>query len=121
LVDKLCAKDGGTKIYEIIKLPAHQYNKNWIINLQDEKHSNSKSYYYFKSKIIVIKGSPQSSNINKLAIWKTVTKIIRTKDKKIMSELISYTRSGGDPLGPWHPSHYTCPKNGFSRDVFVKQ
>lgn len=121
MVDELCAKDGGSEIYEVIKLSAEKYNAYWLVNLPSIEYAKANTDYYFVSSDRDIQGNPRSSHINDLVIWRTENKIVRATDKKVMAKLVSYTRRGGDPIGPWHPSHYTCPSDGFSHNVFVKQ
>ena len=116
LVDELCAKDGGTKVYEPIKLPASKYSKYWLVNLPSINSARPGDDFYFVHMKTDIFGNSDSGDIGSLVIWRDVTSIVRSKDKKIMTTLISYTRRGGDPVGPWHPSHYDCPK-GFSQGV----
>ncbi len=120
MVDELCAKDGGSKIYEVIKLPAEKYNTYWLLNLPSVEYAEDGTDYYLVSSDKDIQGNKDKAHLNELVIWRSENKIIRATDKKIMAKLVSYTRRGGDPIGPWHPSHYTCPSEGFTGNVFVK-
>lgn len=122
LVDELCAKDGGSEIYEVVKLPAEKFDLNGQAILPPSiKYAQAKDSYYYDFSTRNIKGNSGSVHINDLVIWRSETKIVRASDKKVMAKLVSYTRRGGDPIGPWHPSHHTCPKDGFPSNVFVKQ
>jgi hypothetical protein len=119
LVDQLCAKDGGTTVYEIVKLSTGEYSRNWIINLPSESNRKLVEKYYKSSNAADIVGSSSSELPNEIVIMRAETEIIRFADKKVMAKLVSYSRRGGDPISPFHPSHYSCPKNGFSSAVFV--
>ncbi|MHB9119794.1 MAG: hypothetical protein ACYC2R_16210 [Burkholderiales bacterium] len=121
LVDELCAKDGGSEIYEVVKLPAEKFDPNWLVNLPSIEYAKTDADYYGVSSSHDIRGNSGSVHINDLVIWRSETKIVRASDKKVMAKLVSYTRRGGDSIGPWHPSHHTCPKSGFPSNVFVKQ
>ncbi len=119
MVDELCARDGGTKVYEAIKLPAEKIDAYWITNLPSIENAKVDADYYGVSSRIDIRGDSSSAHINDLVVWRNESDIVHAVDKKVMARLVSYIRSGGDPIGPWHPSHYRCPKNGFSPNVFV--
>ena len=89
-VRKLCAKDGGVKVYETVILPTEQYNeyagRNWI--LPDKSRANpSDQYYYERETHYYRKGRPQMS--------RSQTRIIRRSDGKVLGEYIHYGRGGG--------------------------
>ena len=125
LVDKLCAKDGGVKVYEKVTLPESMFNKYgnpdipFIGQAKPDRIKKIGLYLKLESKDIV--GNHNSSAINRLAVWRSVTYLYRYEDGKLLGEAISYARSGGDPVGPWHPSSYGCPKNkvgsGIEREI----
>lgn len=121
VVDDLCTKDGGDRVYEVIKLPAGKFDSNWLVNLGGIESARTGAEYYVASSIIDIQGDHNGADVGQLVIWKTDTKIVRAADRKVMAELVSYVRRGGDPIGPWHPSHYQCPKGGFVHEVFIKE
>lgn len=103
-VKELCAKDGGIKVYETVKLPPVKYDEyarnNWIFpnkaqaKLTDDFFTETDRYYYKK-------GNPEMS--------RRQYRIIRHSDGKVLGESISYGRGGGDMPGPWHDSSYQCP------------
>lgn len=122
LVDELCTQNGGNKIYEVVRLSADNFDLNGQAVLPpSEKHIQKNDNYYYDFSIKNIIGNSNGPHINDLVIWRSETKIVRVTDKKVMATLISYTRRGGDPIGPWHPSYYTCQNNGFPSSVFIKQ
>jgi hypothetical protein len=105
-VKRLCAIDGGVKVYETVRLPPESYNKLldnfgrlWVkrkdeLSPLDEYYSENQVHYY-------VKGNPEMS--------RRLYRIARRVDGKTMGELVFYGRGGGDMPGPWHDSSYTCP------------
>lgn len=108
LVDELCAKDGGIKVYETVTPPAERFSKFgeiYVPLLKDAKLTDE-FYYVGETQWIVGDGK---KNIGDLDLYRYHDKLFRASDKKLLAEGIGYTRRGGDPIGPWHPSSYTCP------------
>ncbi len=104
-VKRLCARDGGVKVYETVKLPAEVYDayarRNWI--LPDKVQAKpGDEYYYEVDRHYYRKGEPQ--------MMRRQAKIIRRSDGKVLGEMVRYGRGGGDLPGPWHPSSFTCPR-----------
>lgn len=101
-VKRLCAIDGGIKVYETARLPVERFDQYGKTNIQTKEYMKPTDDYYidYKSEIIIA-GNPRLMRIN--------AKIIRTKDRKAMGEFIQYTRGGGDLPGPWHGSSFSCP------------
>ncbi|MFY9327447.1 MAG: hypothetical protein WAO76_05430, partial [Georgfuchsia sp.] len=120
-VKRLCAIDGGVKVYETVKLSPEKYNKLldkfgrlWIPRKKDAKptddfYSEEETYYYRE-------GNPQMS--------RELYRIVRRADGKVLGELVFYGRGGGDMPGPWHGSSFTCPAHGsippFESSIFLK-
>lgn len=121
LVDELCAKDGGINIYETVELPQERFNNLGQVNLPTEENVKDSVDYFQSCKSSNIEGDRNMEPVSRLAIWKTNCQVIRTADKKVIAELIMFTRRGGDPVGPWHPSSHICPRNSNWKSVFVKQ
>jgi hypothetical protein len=104
-VQRLCAIDGGVKVYEQVKLPAEQYDayaqRNWILpdkaqaKPEDEYFSETDRHYF-------LNGNPEMS--------RRQYRVIRRSDAKVLGEMVRYGRGGGDLPGPWHPSSFTCPR-----------
>jgi len=119
-VEKLCAKDGGVKVYETVKLPAEEYDqyakRNWILpHITQEKSADK--YYYEVDYHHYRKGNPQMT--------RRQAKIIRRSDGKTLGESISYSRGGGDLPGPWHESSFICPpiskdRPGLEVSIFLR-
>lgn len=101
-VKRLCAIDGGIKVYETVKLPAERFDSFGNIGVRNIQSANPSDEYYFKSNDIYLRsGDP--------ALIRSITQIIRRSDKKVLGESIRYGRGGGDIPGPWHPSTFDCP------------
>jgi len=134
-VEKLCAKDGGVKVYETVRLPAERFDKFGMVKLYSEQRVENKSAYRHNDKQTVLeevlgqeyiyrwittyyrKGSPD--------IFRMHFQVIRLSDGKLLGESFFYKRGGGDLPGPWHGSSYMCPElsvaNDVLRQVFVKE
>lgn len=127
MVRELCAKDGGMKVYEIVKLPAERFDKNgnvmfgtrWGPPLKQLAKEGDDFYHTSETTWII-----PETGIGSLAMWRSHQKLFRFNDQKLLGEAITYSRRGGDPIGPWHPSSFGCPPNTgntLERQVFVKQ
>jgi len=119
-VRELCAKDGGVRVYETVRLPADEYDqyakRNWMFP-DKQKIRLSGNYYIETDRHFYIKGY--------LNFVRTHHRIIRRIDGKILGESIRYGRAGGDLPGPWHHSSYMCPDpvkqpSNFETEVFVR-
>lgn len=104
-VRRLCAIDGGIKVYETVKLPPERFDQwgNFTVltreksKAEDEYYSESDTYYYEKG------------DYEALAMWRSRYRIFRRTDTKLLGESIRYIRRGGDIPGPWHPTSFSCP------------
>ena len=128
LVDELCAKDGGIKVYETVKLPKYQFDKwgNAIVRGKsfmepsDEYFYEHDSHYYERDK------NPEwvkSHRDQRIEIIRGHSKYYRKHDNKLLGESMRYSRRGGEAIGPWHLSSYACPvdsKNELNKQIFLK-
>lgn len=122
LVDELCAKDGGVKVYETVILPKERFNEWGQFFVPGKSVMKPSDEFYRAWEITNIQGSYESTNIGTLSIIKSHFLLYRSKDVKLLGESISYGRRGGDPIGPWHPSSYICPvymDNELSKQIFL--
>jgi hypothetical protein len=130
-VDRLCAIDGGIKIYETVSLPPEKFNKYGQINFY---HGNLKntlgSDYIWKWDVKYLHpgGDPNASP----RMWRDHFQIIRRSDGKLLGESISYSRYGGDSrflnelMGGPPESHHRCLEEEtgnvkLNDGVFIKQ
>ncbi len=123
-VDRLCAIDGGANVFERVALPSAQFNRWDEPNIPvagTDGEAKSSHYLVVRSDYLVkndecIEGHPSLSRFS--------AKVIRRSDGATLGEVVSYSRMGGDPYGPWHPSHYNgCSAGGdkaLKKEVFVK-
>lgn len=120
-VREMCAKDGGIKVYETVALPSERFDKSGNIYIPAKRYAKPEDEYYRESEQYYLqKGNPdQTGNPD---VVKTITKIIRRYDGKVMGEAVYYIRRGGGFPGPWHPSSFSCPELlNFEPSIFKKQ
>jgi len=104
-VKRLCAVDGGIKVYETVKLPSTLRDKYGGVRIPSKALAKPTDEYYYELDIhYYVKGNPSMS--------RSQYKIIRRRDGKVLGESIRYGRGGGDLPGPWHDSSFTCPAIG---------
>ncbi len=112
-VNRLCAVDGGMKVYETVRLPTEKYRRYTqsltTVPFQELKEDDE---YYLVWNISILKdGNPDLSSDH--------FQIIRRSDSRILGETTTYRRRGGDIPGPWHSSSYRCPDK--ATDSFLIQ
>jgi hypothetical protein len=113
-VKRLCAIDGGVKVYETVKLPSEIFNR--YVNQQGkfylptEKEAKENEQYLYESTTTFIRGGNPS-------IRRYYYAVIRRSDRKVMGQLVIYGRVGGDMSGPWHDSSFSCPEFGANIDI----
>ncbi len=104
-VRSLCAKDGGIKVYEAVKMPATMFDEFGVVVVPDttEKRPLGSRYILEEDTKYYRQGNP--------SLRREHAKIIRSSDGKVLGEFTSYHRVGGDLPGPWHASTFVCPPN----------
>ena len=101
-VRRLCALDGGLKIFERVVLPPDQLNQVLKRGVRAKNNSAPIDELYFEiENVIIVSGNPELS--------KHTYKYIRRSDGKVIAHLVVYGRGGGDFWGPWHESSFSCP------------
>lgn len=101
-VRRLCAIDGGTQVYETVTLPAERLDRESGIRIRSKDRATNSDEYYFEQEVVYLtKSEPKIS--------RTIHRIIRRADGKVLGTAIWYARGGGDLPGPWHPSSFICP------------
>jgi len=111
-VRRLCAIDGGVKVYETVMLPAEKFNQWGQINFyRPDQGENALGieYIYVWAVHYYKKGSPAVNGAQETSVRRDHIKIIRRSDMKVIGEVVKYHRAGGDLPGPWMPSSYHCP------------
>lgn len=117
-VRRLCAIDGGVKVYETAPLTPELLDWAGRIRIpaKDNVWSNVPYYYEQTDTHLLLTGNP--------AMWRSHWRVYRRSDGKLMGESITYIRRGGDLPGPWHESSFSCPELGvppyLEPSIFVK-
>lgn len=112
-VDRLCAIDGGVRVYETVPLPPDKFDEkygqiNFYRPTQGENALGPE--YIFKWDIHYYKkGDPAAQGAQETVMKQDHFRIIRKSDMKLLGEFVMYSRGGGDLPGPWMPSSYRCP------------
>ena len=123
LVDALCAKDGGVKVYETVTLPKERFNQWGQFVVADKDYIKPNDDYYSLLERKDIQGSSHTGDIGALVVYQYHFWVYRTSDHKILGDGISYARRGGDAIGPWMPSSYNCHKtlqSDLLKQTFLK-
>ncbi|MCE7915946.1 MAG: hypothetical protein DYH15_15105 [Nitrosomonas sp. PRO4] len=117
-VRRLCAIDGGIKVYETVPLPPDKFNKYGQINFYrptQGENTLGKDYLFKRETYYYKQGNPD--------LFRLHTQIFRRSDGKLLGESVFYKRGGGDIPGPWHGTSYMCPelsvKTDILRQIFV--
>lgn len=120
-VRKLCAIDGGVKVYETVELPTEMFDKWGMVKFYQpvQKENALGSDYVLKRKVTFFREKkPTIERIHYL--------ILRRSGGKALGETVLYTRGGGDLPGLWEGSSYACPAykdagiNQLIKSVFHK-
>lgn len=111
-VDRLCAIDGGIKVYETVALPPDKFDKRGQINFFRPTEGENRlgpEYIYQWDIHDYKKGDPAINGAHETAMRRDHIRIIRKSDMKLLGEFVKYHRAGGDLPGPWMPSSHHCP------------
>jgi len=104
-VNRLCAQDGGIKIFEIVKLPKDKFNEwgqpNFFRPTQGENALGPE--YVFKRDVQHYRDGDPS-------MYRTSVRVFLSQGGKLLGESVGYTRGGGDLPGPGQPSSFSCPE-----------
>lgn len=117
-VRRLCAIDGGIKVYETVRLPASRFDKWGNFEVRDSQHLSNADEFVLEWDVIYLrKDNP--------TLLRSHHKIIRRADGKLMGQSVMYARGGGDFPGPWHDSSFSCPEpskqTSLESSIFVKE
>lgn len=109
-VRELCAKDGGVKVYETVRLPTERFDKYGQIRIPAKQDAKPGDEYYYESSMRHLRsGNP--------VMWQLHFKVYQKFNNKLLGESISYARQGGDAPGPWHESSFGCPYTADITDL----
>ena len=113
-VKRLCAIDGGVKVYETVKLPVDKFNQWGQINFYKPTQGENAlgpEYVYRSASLSLRQGDPN--------LRKDHVQIFRRSDMKLFGEATTYVRGGGDLPGPWQPSAFSCPEGSIANGVVL--
>jgi hypothetical protein len=122
-VDRLCAVDGKTVIYETVKLPASKFNEYGQATVPQNGRDDSDFGYFVRGSERILAGPGQAPGAQLLRYeWR----VVRSADGKVMAEHINYTRSGGNWLEgvPGMDDGRSCPGPvpiNFRKQIFIKE
>ena len=119
-VRELCAKDGGVRVYETVKLPAEKFDEHGRPNFRipyKAEVSPSDEYYYEEVITYIQSGNP--------SLQRSEYRYVRHRDGKVMGASVFYSRGGGGLPGPWYEPPLICPdpvkqRTNLITEVFVK-
>ncbi len=116
-VERLCAIDGGIKVYETVKLPAERFTQYDSISLPYKEIAKPEDEYFYESSTVsLIRGNPELVEYH--------YEVYRQFDGKLLGEIINYSRRGGGIPGPWHMPAFRCPKEtdaDLNKQIFIKE
>lgn len=117
-VRELCAKDGGVKVYEAVRLPAERFDKYGQIRIPFKRDAKPTDEYYDEWRVHRYRDRNPVIRRDHFLIY-------RRSDEKLLGEAVSYSRIGGDMPGPWHESSFRCPKesgnSSLQQRIFIQQ
>lgn len=128
-VKRLCAIDGGVKVYETVRLPLDKFNQWGQINFYKPTQGENTlgpEYIYKWGIHYYKKGEPAVNGAQETSMRRDHIQITRRSDMKLLGEVVMYHRAGGDLPGPWMPSSYHCPDRREANEgilmnqVFIK-
>lgn len=87
-VKRLCAIDGGIKVYETVRLPAERFDQHGNVRIPSKTKAKPTDEYYYDSETVYLReGDP--------TVIRMVTRIVRRNDEKVLGESVRYARGGG--------------------------
>lgn len=122
-VDRLCAIDGGIRVYETVTLPTDKFNEwgeiNFYMPTQKTEDTLGPEYIYQWNTHYYKKGDPVSQGAQEVIMARDHILVFQKLGMKLLGELITYHRVGGDLPGPWMPSSYHCPDKSVARELLL--
>jgi hypothetical protein len=115
-VDRLCAIDGGVKVFETVEVPLPVYQDFLRDPGRRVEVIFGPDYGMTISEQFLVEGNPSLS--------RTERHLVRKSDKRVLGTATRYSRRGGDFIGPSAPSSHSCPAIGemnLAKQVFVPE
>lgn len=115
-VDRLCAIDGGVRIYETVTLSKENFGPNGEVfpqfrRLPREDGRYGSMYQETVRRETVFRGD--------LSLTKSTVRFTRKSDGKVLAEQINYVRGGGDFPGPAAPSSHQCKQVLHAKQTLI--
>lgn len=107
----MCEKDGGTRVFERVATPPKYVDKDGFIRIP-AKPSIPDQPLHFETKptdLFYYETIDEPIVSGYLAVGKHTFNVVRASDRKILTTMIVYSRSGGDFPTFAHPSSFSCP------------
>ncbi len=115
-VDRLCAIDGGIRIYETVELPPDKFDQWGQINFYrptQVENTLGSDYIYKRDIHYYQQGDPERQVIQettqKSVMKRHHIKIVNKQDMKLLGEVVMYYKAEGNLPDPWNYSSYQCP------------
>lgn len=104
-VREMCATDGGVKIYQTVELPPEKFSPWGRVNFYSPlRESNALGEdYLMKTEVKWIRTDPPT-------LRRYHVQVFRRIDGALLGESVGYDRGGGDLIGPWSESAFSCPE-----------
>lgn len=117
---RLCAIDGGIKIFEKVTLPPEAFYENGLPKLANDKEAEIRWGYQN-----IFNYTNLKANFDEPTLIRGEYRIVRTSDLKVIATSVAYRRSGGSWWnGLIEGDGYHCPgdevNTNFYRQVFVQ-
>lgn len=119
-VKRLCAIDGGIRVYETIAMSPDKFNEWGQVNFFRASQGENAlgPEYRFKWDQQYLYGREHTTrHSGEISMRRDHFQVMRKVDGKLLGELVTYHRAGGDLPGPWNPSSYRCPEADESRET----
>jgi hypothetical protein len=118
-VRRLCAADGGVKVYQKVELPPTMFDSRGDVIFYDatKKERSLGAEYTFRQSVTYYRKGDPDAGTGQAVMARRHYQIIRNSDQRLLGEAVLYGRRGGDLTGPGHPSAFSCPSANDAGDV----
>jgi hypothetical protein len=120
-VRRLCAIDGGIRVYEQVKLPSEKLTQGNYANFRPAEGENALGSEYLFQMSRQWYTPERVANEFQARMSRVRISITRRSDSKLLGEMIVYQRAAGDVPGPWHPTSYSCPEIPGGEHALIRQ
>lgn len=115
---RLCAIDGGIKVFETVTLPPERFHPNGVPLISDK---DDKGLGYF----LTASQKNLKANFDTPTLFRHEYQVIRSGDQKVIAKSVVYRRGGGSWWdGLMEGDGFTCPEDKvnttFMQQVFIK-